>query len=49
MTLAGVGERFVEVDGLRLHVLDWGGDGPLVFCIHANGYLAAMWHPIARD
>ncbi|MGD0115747.1 MAG: alpha/beta hydrolase [Dehalococcoidia bacterium] len=49
MTLAGVGERFVEVDGLRLHVLDWGGDGPLVFCIHANGYLAAMWHPIARE
>ncbi len=49
MTLAGVSERFVEVDGVRLRLLDWGGDGPLVFCIHANGYLAAMWHPIARE
>ncbi len=47
MTPPGVGERAVEVDGVRLHVLDWGGDGPLVFCIHANGYMAAMWHPIA--
>ncbi len=47
MTLLGVGERFLEVDGVRLHLLDWGGSGPLVFCIHANGYLAAMWHPIA--
>ncbi len=49
MALPGVSEMFVEVDGLRLHALDWGGDGPLVFCIHANGYLAAMWHPIARE
>ena len=49
MTLPGVRDRFLEVDGLRLHLLDWGGDGPLVFCIHANGYLAAMWHPIALE
>ena len=49
MTLEGVGERYVEVDGVRMRLLDWGGDGPLVFCVHANGYLAAMWHPIARE
>jgi pimeloyl-ACP methyl ester carboxylesterase len=30
-----------------LHLLDWQGSGPLVFCIHANGYMAAIWHPVA--
>ncbi len=47
MRLPGVREVCIDVRGLRLHALDWGGSGPLVFCVHANGYLAAMWHPIA--
>jgi pimeloyl-ACP methyl ester carboxylesterase len=54
MTPRGVKESFVEALGVRLRLLDWspGGQaagGPLVFCIHANGYLAAMWHPIALE
>ena len=54
MTPPGARDLFLEVDGIRLHLLDWGGDhaqwqagGPPVLCVHANGYLAALWHPIA--
>jgi pimeloyl-ACP methyl ester carboxylesterase len=51
MTPPGAFDLFVEVDGVRLHLLDWGGDrqagGPPILCVHANGYLAALWHPIA--
>ena len=49
MTLPGARDLFLDVGGIRLHLLDWGGDGPLIFCVHANGYLAAMWHPIAVE
>jgi len=54
MTPPGARDLFLDVDGVRLHLLDWGGDGhayrqagPPVLCVHANGYLAALWHPIA--
>ena len=48
MTPPGARDLFVEVNGLRLHLLDWGGDaGPPILCVHANGYLAAIWQPIA--
>ncbi len=49
MTPPGARDLFVEVDRVRLHVLDWGGNGLPIFCVHANGYLAAMWHPIAAE
>ena len=50
MTPPGARDLFVDVNGLRLHLLDWGGDGdPPILCVHANGYLAALWHPIAVD
>ena len=47
MTPPGARDLFVDVNGVRLHLLDWGGDGPPILCVHANGYLAALWHPIA--
>jgi pimeloyl-ACP methyl ester carboxylesterase len=41
-------ETFVEHDGLRLAVLDWGGDGnePLVL-LHPTGFCAGLFHPFA--
>jgi len=34
-------------DGVELAYLDWGGPGPLAVFLHANGFLAATWAPIA--
>ncbi len=47
MTPPGARDLFVQANGLRLHVLDWGGDGQPILCIHATGFLAALWHPVA--
>jgi len=49
MTPPGARDLFIEVEGVRLHLLDWGGDGPPILCVHATGYLAALWHPIAVE
>jgi pimeloyl-ACP methyl ester carboxylesterase len=49
MTPPGARDLFVEVDGVRLHLLDWGGPGSPILCVHASGYLAALWHPIAVE
>ena len=39
--------RYVEVHGLKLHCLEWPGQGwPLVF-IHANSYCGGVWSPLA--
>jgi len=48
MTPPGARDLFVRVNGLRLHLLDWGSDGgTTILCVHANGYLAALWQPVA--
>ncbi|MCJ7490549.1 MAG: alpha/beta hydrolase [Dehalococcoidia bacterium] len=47
MTPPGARDLFLDVNGVRLHLLDWGGDGSPILCVHATGYLAALWHPIA--
>lgn len=39
---------FVEVNGLRLHYLDWGGDGPPILILHATGFLGRVYRPIAE-
>jgi len=39
---------YVRIDGLRLHCLDWGGDGPPIMIVHATGFLARVYRPIAR-
>ncbi|MGH7813270.1 MAG: alpha/beta fold hydrolase [Candidatus Binataceae bacterium] len=44
---------FVTVNGVRLHALDWGGDGatgagdPIVI-LHATGFLGRIYRPIAE-
>jgi pimeloyl-ACP methyl ester carboxylesterase len=39
---------FVQVNGWRLHYLDWGGDGPPIAIVHATGFLARVYRPIAE-
>jgi pimeloyl-ACP methyl ester carboxylesterase len=34
-------------NGVELAYLDWGGAGPLVVLLHANGFCAATWAPVA--
>src|SRR2546428_10158960 len=37
-------DRFVELNGLRLHYLDWGGEGrPRVLFLHGGGLTAHTW------
>ncbi len=47
--------RYVTVEGMRLHYLDWPSDGPAVVCLHGAGgsakqwvYLASQLHPNLR-
>jgi pimeloyl-ACP methyl ester carboxylesterase len=40
-------DRFVEANGIRLHYIEWGGDAPPVVLLHATGFLARLWEPIA--
>ncbi len=39
--------NYVNVNGLRLHYLDWGGDGPPIVIVHATGFLGRVYRPIA--
>jgi pimeloyl-ACP methyl ester carboxylesterase len=39
----------VEHDGLRIHGLDWDGDGPPLLLQHPNGFCAGFFDPIARE
>jgi len=48
MTLATPASRFVTVNGVRLHYLDFGGDGPPAVLHHATGFHAWVWTPIAE-
>ncbi len=34
--------------GVELALLDWGGDGPLAFLHHANGFCGALWDLVAE-
>jgi pimeloyl-ACP methyl ester carboxylesterase len=36
------------VNGIRLHYLDWGGDGPPIVLLHATGFLGAIYRPLAQ-
>jgi len=35
--------HFVDVNGVNIHVADWGGDGPNLLVIHANGFLGCLY------
>jgi pimeloyl-ACP methyl ester carboxylesterase/catechol 2,3-dioxygenase-like lactoylglutathione lyase family enzyme len=39
---------FVSVNDVRLHYLDYGGDGPPAVLHHATGFHAWVWQPIAE-
>lgn len=34
---------YVETPDVRLHYVDWGGDGPPLLLIHATGFHARLW------
>jgi pimeloyl-ACP methyl ester carboxylesterase len=38
----------VIVNGIRLHYLDWGGDGEPIVLLHATGFLGPIYRPIAQ-
>lgn len=38
--------RWMEVNGVRLHVADWGGDGSAVLLAHPTGFLGMVWKPV---
>lgn len=40
-------DGFVDHAGVRLHYVDWGGDGPPVLFVHATGFHARLWDPYA--
>jgi pimeloyl-ACP methyl ester carboxylesterase len=37
---------FVNVNGVRLHVLDWGGAGEPIVFLHATGFLGRIYMPL---
>ncbi len=39
---------FVNVNGITLHTLDWGGAGEPIVVLHATGFLGRMYRPLAE-
>ncbi len=39
---------FVNVNGIRMHTLDWGGDGTPIVILHATGFLGRIYRPLAE-
>jgi pimeloyl-ACP methyl ester carboxylesterase len=39
---------FVNVNGVRLHTLDWGGEGEPIVILHATGFLGRIYRPFAE-
>lgn len=37
---------YVSVNGVRLHVTDWGGEGSPVLFAHPTGFLGVVWRPV---
>jgi pimeloyl-ACP methyl ester carboxylesterase len=35
--------QLIDVDGVKLHVLDWGGTGPDLLFLHAGGFLGRVY------
>jgi len=44
--LGSVDSRFFHVNGVRLHVSDFGGDGPPLIMLHSTGFGQWMWQPM---
>jgi pimeloyl-ACP methyl ester carboxylesterase len=41
--------QFVVAAGVRLHVADWGGKGPNLLLLHANGFLGRVYGALIRQ
>jgi pimeloyl-ACP methyl ester carboxylesterase len=39
---------FVNVNAIRLHTLDWGGEGDPIVVLHATGFLGRIYRPLAE-
>jgi len=39
---------FVNVNGIQLHSLDWGGSGEPIVILHATGFLGRIYRPLAE-
>src|SRR5260370_5775471 len=39
---------FVNVNGIQLHSLDWGGAGEPIVILHATGFLGRIYRPLAE-
>lgn len=40
--------RFIAADGVRLHALDWGGQGPPLLLVHGGRRTGRSWNAMAR-
>lgn len=40
--------HFIEANGATLHVADWGGSGPDLLLLHANGFLGRVYRKMIR-
>ena len=41
------GDGFADGKGIRLHYLEWGSSGQPAVLLHATGFLARLWGPVA--
>ena len=41
-------DGFVETAAVRLHYVDWGGEGRQLVLVHATGFHARLWDPYAE-
>ncbi len=39
---------FIDLNGIRIHMLDWGGDGAPIVILHATGFLGRIYRPLAE-
>src|SRR5207237_6811700 len=49
LVVAAATDRFVAVNGIRLHVLDWGGSGPPLILLHGIARHAHTFDHIAPE
>ena len=41
-------DGYLEINGVRLHYLDWGGGGDPIVILHATGFFGRMYRPFAE-
>ena len=39
---------FIDLNGIRMHALDWGGEGAPIVILHATGFLGRIYRPLAE-